>query len=719
MVVADRDAEQPLLDVQSLLYQPATLQVSYGDQVVRYVQGIIVRAREQLMAAESAVQRLTFEVAPPLALLKHARDSRVFLKQTTAKIVQTIFDANGLAVDALDFQQSGQDEREVCTQYEETSFDFVSRLLEESGIVYYFKHDASGLKMVFADSPGGFAQQSGPKLPLLSASGSARGESVQMVAPFKRMRPSKVVLRDRNFRQADQILEATAKDESGSGIEYYEYPGRFPDVGVGNRYASMRLEELRGMAEGLSGFGQAFSMTPGHKFVFEAPAEGKRSRPPAVDFDLADPESWVPVAVNHQWSRHEDGHAAVKTQFSARRGDLAYRPERRTPRARVKGPMLAMVTTRDPGEEIQCDEFGCVTVQFLWDSYGKQDDKSSGPVRVAQMQSSGSVAIPRRGWEVVVECEDGDPDKPIIVGRLYNSAQSPPASLPGEKTVTAFQSFSSPGGGGHNEIRINDGAGGELISSHAQKDMNVAVANDRNVHVANNSSVTVGANQTLSVGVARVEEVGANDSIAVTGNQSWTVGAVRTETITGDSAFGVNGNRDATIGATHMTLTPKSIDVSTAGNLTETVGGLCLEASALQTEMGVAGSYKATIGGAKIEAVAASKTEVTGGARTVLVGGAFINAAGKDVSTTATGKSTRTVGGVMLSAAGGTVNLSAKNNLKITVGAALAVTGTSVELKVGDSVVSLAAGAAVLKSKKIILEATGPNAELAPMVSSK
>ncbi|MGC4070386.1 MAG: type VI secretion system tip protein TssI/VgrG [Polyangiaceae bacterium] len=381
------------------------------------------------------------------------------------------------------------------------------------------------------------------------------------------------------------------------GFEYYEYPGRFSDKGLGDRYASMRLEELRAMAEGLSGVGQALSMTPGHKFAFEAPVGGQRSRVPAVDFDFADPESWVPVAVHHQWARHEDGHASVKTQFSARRGDLAYRPERRTPRARVKGPMLAMVTTR--GEEIQCDEFGCVTVQYLWDTYGKQDDKSSGPVRVAQMQSSGSVAIPRRGWEVVVECEDGDPDKPIIVGRLYNGAQSPPASLPAEKTVTAFQSFSSPGGGGHNEIRINDGAGGELISSHAQKDMNVAVANDRNVHVANNSSVTVGANQTLSVGVARVEEVGANDSIAVTGNQSWTVGAVRTETVTGNSALGINGNRDATIGATHMTMTPKSIDVSTAGNLSETVGGLCLEASALETEMAVAGSYKAMIGGAK------------------------------------------------------------------------------------------------------------------------
>ncbi|MGC4070387.1 MAG: contractile injection system protein, VgrG/Pvc8 family [Polyangiaceae bacterium] len=233
LVVADWGAERPLLDVQTLLYQPATLEVTYGGQVVRYVQGIIVRAREQLMSAESAIQRLTFEVAPPLALLKHARDSRVFLKQTTAKIVETIFDANGLSVDALDFQQAGKDLREVCTQYEETSFDFVSRLLEEDGICYYFKHDASGVKMVFADAPGGFAKHSGGALPLLSASGGARGESIQSVAPFKRMRPSKVVLRDRNYRHADQILESTARDEAGSGIRILRVSGAILGQGVG------------------------------------------------------------------------------------------------------------------------------------------------------------------------------------------------------------------------------------------------------------------------------------------------------------------------------------------------------------------------------------------------------------------------------------------------------------------------------------------------------
>lgn len=715
-VTADFDGRLP---VRSFLHSQATLEVQEvtdtSSTTVRYVQGVVSRVKERLVRSDKASQRITFTVEPPVVWLRLTRDSRIFLKKTTQEIVLEIFASCGLPTEELEFRLAETYlPREVCTQYEETSFDFISRLLEEEGICYYFEHRESGLKMVFVDSPVKFSQHFRGSLPLIPGAGNATGEAVLRVSPFKKLRPAKVVLRDHDYRKSDVLLEAIAEDDAQFGIEYYEYPGRFTEDSVGKRYAKSRLGELTALAEGLNGTAQAFSLTPGHLFKLTEADELLL----AVDSSQKNPEKWLPVHVYHHWAGFESGKTSCETRFSARRGDHAYYPERRTPMAWAKGPMLAMVTTGG-GEEIDCDEFGCVTVQFVWDRHGKNDNQSSGPVRVLQMQSSGSVAIPRKGWEVVVECEHGDPDRPIIVGRLYNSVLAPPASLPAEKTVTAFQSFTSPGGGGHNEIRITDGAGGELVQVHAQKDMNVVVANDRKIHVTNNATVGIGANQQLAVGVARTEDVGANDELVVGGNQSWTVGAVRTETVTKDLKFDFKGNRDATIGVSHMTMSPQTIAISTQGNFTETVGGLCLEASALETSMAVGGSYKATVGGAKIEAVAAGKTEMTVGARSVMVGGAFINASGKDVAFTSKGKKSTTVGGVMLSAGGENAEISAKTDLKIKIGAALAVTGATVILKVGDSNITLSGGSAVVSAKEIMLEATGPNAELAPMVSSK
>src|SRR5512133_2821841 len=714
-VVADYDGRLP---IKELLNAPAVLEVKAETDLfsttVRLVHGSVLRAKERLVRSNEALQRITFEVAPPMAWLRLTRDSRVFLRRTTQQIVQEVFQQCGLPTDCLEFRlKETYLPREVCTQYEETSFDFVSRLLEEEGICYFFEHSDAGVKMICADSPEGFSKHPSGSLPLIPPTGGSVGESVHRITPFRQLRPAKVVLRDHDFRHADLVLEAESSDEAPLGIEHYEYPGRFTDEETGKRFAKVRLEEQASLAEGVHGTAQAFSMLPGH--VFRVTADPGAF---ATEFSTAGSNGWVPVFVSHHWQQLESGQISYQTRFSARSAELAYRPERRTPKGQVKGPMLATVTTA-PGEEIECDDLGCVTVQYLWDRYGKQNDESSGKVRVLQMQSTGSVAIPRKGWEVVVECEDGDPDKPIIVGRLYNSAQPPPASLPADKTVTALQSFTSPGGGGHNEIRINDGAGGELISVHAQKDMNVTVANDRKLHVTNNCSVGVGAKGELTVGVGRTEEVKANDSLVVGATLDWTVGAVRSETVTRDSKLEIAGKRTSTIGVSDTTMTPMAIATSTSGNLSETVGGLCLEAAALEASTAVAGSCTEMIGGAKIEAVGGGKSETTLGARTSLVGGAYINASGKDVSLASKGSKNTLVGGMMVAAGGKTVDLSGTTELKITIGGALAALGKTIVLKVGNSNITLSSGTAVVSAKKITLEATGPNAELSPLVSSK
>ncbi len=692
----------------ALLREPAEIVIysEYTGKVVRRFGGTVHRATETLRRS-ATTQRIELEIVPALTWLQYSRDSRIFQNLTTQGIVKEVFKQRGINESNVEWRlDESYKPRETCTQLDETCLDFVSRLLEEDGIFYFHEHAEDGTKLILADSAGKYSTHPAGSLRYKPESGQLSEEAISEVSLVDALRPARVELRDHDFKKPALQPKATDHEASPFDRELYEYPARFVDDATGKRFARARIGEERTAVEGLRGKAHAFSMAPGFSFELED----------APHKDAAG--NWVPTRVEHHWGIAERGGVRYETTFTAINATLTYRPRRVTPQARARGPHLAIVAG-PKGEEIHCDEFGRVKVQFLWDRYGKQDDKSSGWIRVSQMQSSGSAAIPRIGWEVLVEFEDGDPEKPIIVGRLYNGTQMPPVSLPAGKTITNMQSFSSPGAAGHNEIRINDGAGGELISVHAQKDMNVVVANNRKAHVTNNSTVAVGANQTLSVGAMRTEQVGANDETIVDGDQTWKVGAIRTETVTGTEHVDIKGTRTVTIGATHTVMTPKAISISTSGNLSETVGGACLEVAGMSVSTAVAGSYSATVGGAKIEAVAAGRTEMTVGARTVTVGGAFINAAGGDIGFNSKGSKSINVGGVYMASGGQNAELSAATDLEIQIGAALAVNGATIVLKVGGSSVTLSAGSAVLKSKEITLNASGPNAELAPMVGSK
>ncbi len=692
----------------ALLREPATLVVySQGSgKVVRWLHAIVESVHDEVDRSEMA-QRISFELVPALSFLCYTKDSRLYQEMTVRDIVHQVLTEHGLPAESIAWRlEQSYSPREITTQYDETCLDFVLRLLEEEGICFFYEHDESGTRLVLTDAPSGFSKHPGGGVPYRAEAGLLSEEAITELAQFDSLRPGKLTLRDHDFKKPSILLEAIETESVPFNRELYEYPGRFVDPPVGKRYAKVRLAEQRALGSGVRGSGHVFAMTPGHVFTLED------SPDPSLNGD------YLPQVVEHAFAQTAQGAVRYQTRFLLQPADCPYCPERRTPAPVVSSPTLAMVSG-PPGEEIHCDEYGRVKVQYLWDRYGKNDDKSSSWVRVTQMQSTGSCAIPRIGWEVLVECEDGNPDKPVIVGRLYNNVQPPPAQLPAQKTVTALKSFSSPGGGGHNEIQIDDAAGSELVSAHAQKDMNLVVANNRTSHVTNCTSVGVGANQTLEVGAMRMEDVGENDEIKVDTNQSWTVGAVRTETVSGDEGVSIKGKRDVTIGATHMTLTPQAISIDTAGTFTETIGGMALEASALETSMAVAGSLSVTVGGAKLEAVASGLTESTVGARAVTVGGAHISAAGKDVSVSSNAGKSSTVGGVYLGSGGGNAELSAKGALDIKIGAALAINGATVVFKVGGSNVTIAGGSVVLSSKQIVLNATGPHAELAPIVGSK
>ncbi len=699
------------LDVEALLRQTATVEVrdQGSDEVVRRVIGVIthVSERAERSGRSEGRQWASVTIESPLACLRYSKDFRIHQELTTREIVQLVLTQYGLDASLLEWRLIGKyPKREVCTQFNESVLAFVSRILEEDGITYFHEYAESGVTVVFCDSPEGWSVATPAELNYLPGTGLSSGVALLEVSERARLRPTSITLRDHSFKHPSLDLDCTATAAGPLAREHYDYPGRYVAKGEGQRRAQARMAEVVASSSRIRAATNAFGMAPGHVVQLNNTPEG------TLDGE------WVPVRVHHEW-RQEDGAVRYLNQTELLPKSQAFRPERRTALARVPGVQTAVVTG-PAGEEIYCDEYGRVKVQFHWDRYGKFDDKSSGWVRVGQMQTSGSVVIPRIGWEVLVDFEDGDPDKPVIVGRLYNGAFPPPGNLPADNTITALTSFSSPGGGGHNEIRMNDAAGSELVNVHAQKDLNLVVANNKEETITNDRTLGVGVDETLSVGADQTVSVTSDDALTVGGSQQWTVGASRTKTVTGNQKLEVSGSRSVTIGASHTTMTPMADSTTTMGNLTETIGTMCLEAAALGVDITVGGAAAMTIGAAKIEAVAKGKSDTTVGARVSGIGGALVQIASEDIASTTSSSHSTLVGGAWLSNASGNSQFSTAETLDINVGGALIVSGSSkVVFKVGDSNITLASGGVVLKSKEVTLNATALNAELAPMVGSK
>lgn len=695
--VADSD-----FDPASLLLKSAevlVLQVQSGAVLRRY-RGVVTRTREAA-SNDAGFTHFSLTVEARLSMLRLTADYRIFQAQTTRQIVEALLSEAGLP--AAEFRLSGSyAPREVCTQFGESSLAFVSRLLEEDGIFYFFEHGDDGERLVFGDSAAAYSAATPEELPFRSASGLTSEQAVLDLRERDRVRPAKVTLRDHDFKRPALDLEASAQDGAPHGREHYHHPGRYVDPGEGKRRAQARLAALACQARRVTGASTAFSLTPGHTFKITGAPD------PALD------REWVVAEVTHQWSG-TGGGASFANRFELLPGDTDFRPPQRAPRPQVRGPQIARVTG-PAGEEIHCDEHGRVKVYFPWDRRSTRDDKSSAWVRVGQMHTSGSVAIPRVGWEVLVEFEDGDPDRPIVVGRLFNGMYPPPYPLPGGKTMSALKSLSSPGGGGHNEIRMEDSAGGEHLHVHAQKDLNLNVGNNKTEKVATMAQQSVGSNQTVTVGGDETLKVSGQYALTVGASQTWSVGGSRTKSVSGGETLSVTGSRSLSIGGSHTTMTPLSVGHSTPAALSETVGGSCIEAAALGVSIAAAGVGSFTVGGSKIEAVATGRTDMTLGARASTVGGAFISASPADVTVKTAGAKATTVGGAWAANAAGDVVIGSKANVTITVGGAVAMNAASVSLKVGGSTVTMAAGMVVIHASKIKLTATGPQAELAPMV---
>ncbi|WNG47970.1 type VI secretion system tip protein VgrG [Archangium minus] len=487
--------ENPNIEFSEVVGKPALLTL-LGEAGPRLFHGMISRFEQVNELHRYAVYEAT--LVPRMWRLLHRQDCRIFQSLPTPDILKKVFKDAGIPVDAVRFELTGTYEpRDYCVQYRESDWAFASRLMEEDGLFCFFDHSEGTDVLVVGDGVSACKPVAGSEtLQFRRPSGLViTGEHVQRFRFTEEVQPGQVSLRDFNFKKPDLLMHVQQKAEVDADLEVYDYPGEYLDPSRGSSAKGATLAKLRLEAWQASrkvGYGESDCerLCPG--FLFSL------SEHPRVDYNAR----YLLTHVSHQGHQPQvlgedspEGEFSYSNQFSCISEKVPYRPARVTPRPVVRGVQTAIVVG-PKGEEIFTDEHGRVKVQFHWDRQGKRDEKSSCWIRVSQVWAGegwGAMFIPRIGQEVIVDFIEGDPDRPIITGRVYNGANLTPYPLPDEKTKSTLMSNTSQGGNGYNELRFEDEKGKEQVFIHAQRNMDVHVKHDSLENIRHDRHQTIGS----------------------------------------------------------------------------------------------------------------------------------------------------------------------------------------------------------------------------------
>ncbi|AMS15271.1 type IV secretion protein Rhs [Pseudomonas chlororaphis] len=491
-------SENPDLDLETLLHKQAFLAFD--------PQGSGIHGQIYGVAQGDAGKRLTrykVSLVPQLAYLEHRTNQRIYQQLSAPKIIALILEEHGIQGNAYRFQLGTPcPDRDYCVQYDETDLHFIQRLCEEEGLHYHFQHSPQGHLLVFGDDQTVF-----PKLgqPTAYIQGSGMVADEPVIKGFNlrlETRTRRTTRRDYDFEKPRLQLEAAYKPEAESeepDLEDYDYPGRFTDRARGKFLSQRALERHRADYQQAEGWGDQTRLVSGH---FLELSEHPRSEwndlwlLTHIVHEGKQPQVLEESVTSDTTDNKDDFHQGYRNRFLATPWQVFYRPALNHPKPRVLGSQTAVVTG-PKGEEIHCDQYGRVKVQFHWDREGKADDKTSCWLRVSSSWAGdryGALVIPRIGMEVLVTFLEGDPDQPLITGCLYHKEHPVPYALPANKTRTLFKSMSSPGGAGYNELRIEDKKGAEQIFIHAQRDWDENIEHDQKIRIGHERHDTVEKN---------------------------------------------------------------------------------------------------------------------------------------------------------------------------------------------------------------------------------
>lgn len=500
------------IDRHALLGQPVTFTLPAGGLMSalnpRYLNGKITRVAvrsQELSGTRYALYELTVE--PDLWPMQRDRNLRIFQSQTVPQIVQTLLKEYGVNVETR--LAGSYRVWEYCVQYQESSLDFISRLMELEGMYYFFRHEADKHTLVLCDAPD--QHQAFPGYETIAyhvtpSGGVVTEEGISQWSLAESVTPGIYSTDDYDFRKPNawmlQARQNPASPVPGS-VDVYDWPGHFVDHSHGESYARIRQEVWQAEHHRVSGSGTATGIAPGFTFaIINAPhfSDNGEYLVTSATYDFAE----------NPYASGDGGASRHNIDFTVLPSSVTYRTPPETPWPKTHGPQTAKVVG-PKGESIWTDRYGRVKVKFHWDRLAKGDDTSSCWVRVSSAwagQGFGGVQIPRVNDEVVVDFINGDPDRPLIIGRVYNEASMPPWALPAAATQMGFLSRSKDGTADTaNALRFEDKAGEEHLWIQAQKNMDTHVKNDASHSVANNHSHYAGGNELYRVETNRVHGV--------------------------------------------------------------------------------------------------------------------------------------------------------------------------------------------------------------------
>ncbi|MBK6514381.1 MAG: type VI secretion system tip protein VgrG [Polyangiaceae bacterium] len=696
-----------------LVGDEGSLVVSRGGIVLRRLKGVVSDC--SVSATANGNPELMLVLEPRLALMREQSDYRVFRNKTVPEIVVEVLEAQGVTT-ALRLRDTYK-RRPYTVMYDETLLDFVHRLLEDEGIFYLpgevLEDDADdAVDVILGDGIHAYEPLEGDdEILFKSTAGLQRPEEgIFDVSRAAKMRPGKVSLRDWNLESPSAPMDVSADlpkydEDTIHGPEYYDYPGKYELPTEGQRKARLFAEAFACASMRIRGrcdtarlmIGRTLKLIPDEAFA----AQGIQM------------EELTIVALDHAYRRASEdgaqGGTKVDVRLEALPMGVTFRPERKTPAPMITNPITGVVTGPS-GEDIYCDELGRVKVLMQWDRYQPPDENCSHWIPVLQDNTGTSSAIPRIGWEVVVAFVDGDPDRPFVLGRVYNAADVFPEALPAGKTKSALRSLSSPGRDGHNEIWLEDAAGRELMSLQAEKDQNVVVANDKRESVGNIEENSVVLDETIVIGNNNTVTIAKQQVLAVDGNQSISVGGSRSRKVAGAEQSTVAGSKSTTVGGSHIRKIGGFDNAALAKSLKESTGGVEIEASLKENSTNAELLQTLTVGGAVVEVAGQGKEEKSEMIRLETIGALLVTNAKTNIDMKAVVKRATTVMSNLTATITDSIQLVADKVFKGSVQTG-AVTGkTVINITVGDNIVVIDANGVTMSSKKNIeITATGKN----------
>jgi type VI secretion system secreted protein VgrG len=701
-------SEKPDLKPEDLLGKPACVAMTQRDESKRYFHGYVTRFGISTHRGHHYGYQAT--VRPWLWFLTRTADCRIFQDETALDIVKKVFSDHGIA--SFEFKTFRSYRKwSYCVQYRESDYNFVARLLEHEGIYWYFKHSDSAHTLVLVDSQS--AHDSAPgcaSLPYLNV-GATAGHELEYISNWtfaREIKTGAVVMTSYDFERPSTSLKVKTVDPCEHELadyEVFDFQGEYIQLADGTQLTENRVDEIQTRFEVLRGSSNAYGIACGHLL--------KMTRHPREDQNAEYLITSETIDAQLSTGQGDGSGQGYHCSFSAIPSSQQFRPPRRTPKPFVQGPQTAVVVGPS-GEEIFTDKYGRVKVQFHWDRYGTKNEKSSCWTRVSSPwagKSFGFVQVPRIGQEVVVDFLEGDPDQPLITGRVYNAEQMPPWELPANATQSGVLTRSSKGGAyaNANALRFEDKKGAEQLWLHAEKNQDIEVENDEThwvghdrtkavdhdetVHVKHDRTETVDNNETITIGVDRTEKVGNNEKISIGVNRTEDVGANedikigvnRTEQVGANESITIGSNRTITIGGSE-TATVMLQRTHTVGiNETITVGAA--------QEVSIGALQAVTIGAAQTITVGGNQSTSVSAARSIAVGTALSTKVGADEA--------REVGGGRATKIGKDDAYKIGKNLVIDA-------GDSVTIKTGDASITMKKdGTISIKGKDISIKGSG------------